>query len=124
MADTSVAITPGAGANVDAQSVPGGDLQQTVTLGDGQNAARGAQIRPDAELRVAMDPSGLLEDTFESLDTVSTWTTGGTVVPTVALGTLTVSAGTAASAQSYLRSQSTFINGASAYPAPFFPSLF
>lgn len=35
MADTSVAITPGSGAAVDARSQPGGDLRQVVTIGDG-----------------------------------------------------------------------------------------
>jgi hypothetical protein len=35
VADTSVAITPGSGASVDARSQPGGDLRQVVTIGDG-----------------------------------------------------------------------------------------
>jgi hypothetical protein len=44
MADTAVAITPGTGASIDAQSVAGGDLQQTITIGDGANAGRVAGV--------------------------------------------------------------------------------
>jgi hypothetical protein len=52
VADTSVAITPGSGAQVDARSQPGGDLRQVVTIGDGDLTpiapvdAAGLQTRP------------------------------------------------------------------------------
>lgn len=38
MADTSIAVTPGSGALIDARSVAGGDLQQAVVLGNGTDA--------------------------------------------------------------------------------------
>jgi len=48
MADTSVSVTPGVGASVDARSQPGGDLRQVVTIGDG-----------DATPIAAVDAAGL-----------------------------------------------------------------
>lgn len=52
IADTSVSITPGTGAQVDARSQPGGDLRQVVTIGDGDTSpiaavdAVGFTVRP------------------------------------------------------------------------------
>lgn len=71
--------------------------------------------RPDAFLRIVSDPSTLLFDTFETVDTTNTWTIGGSVPPTGASGVLTCAAGTVASASSYASSKPTFIPGASAY---------
>lgn len=74
--------------------------------------------RADGYLNVRMDPSTLLFDTFETLDTANTWTLSGTTVPSGANGLLTVSAGLPASAQSYARSQPSFTPGSGAYLIP------
>lgn len=71
--------------------------------------------RPDGFLNVKQDPSTLLLDTFETLDTTNTWTLGGLTVPTGATGTLTVNPTTAAAGSSWAKSQPTFVNAASSY---------
>lgn len=76
-----------------------------VTL---QGTSGAALVRPDQEIRVATDASSLFYDSFETFDTTNRWTAAGTVLPTAALGTLTVSAGTTALATSVLTSQPTF----------------
>lgn len=71
--------------------------------------------RPDGFLYVKMDPTTILNDTFEILDTTNTWTTGGTSVPTVTSGVLTLAPGTTASNTSWMKTQASFSNGSSAY---------
>lgn len=71
--------------------------------------------RPDGFLRVTTDPTTLLFDTFEILDTTNTWTIGGTTPPSGSSGSLAVAPGTAAAASSYAISKPAFIPGASAY---------
>lgn len=71
--------------------------------------------RPDGFLRTQIDPTTLLFDTFETLNTVDVWTLGGTVLPTAANGTLSVSPGTAANASSYATSKATFTPGSNAF---------
>lgn len=71
--------------------------------------------RPDSVLRIAMDPTSLMLDTFETLDTSIVWNASGTVPPTAASGQLTVSCGTAVSATSILRTQYAFTNGAGGF---------
>lgn len=97
-----------------------GTQPSTTSLGNGpvsldeiNGVAAGA--RPDGFLRTVVDPTTLLFDTFETLDTTNTWTIGGTTSPSGASGSLAVAPGTAANATSYAKSQATFIPGASAY---------
>ena len=71
--------------------------------------------RADGFLRTLIDPTTLLFDTFETLDTTNTWTTGGTVPPTAGTGSLSFVPSTIASATSYISSKPSFIPGASAY---------
>ena len=71
--------------------------------------------RADGFVRTVTDPSTLLYDTFETMDTTNTWTVGGTVPPTGTNGLLTVSAGTAASGSSWAVSKPAFVPGSSAY---------
>ena len=83
------------------------DMAAVVALSP--NSLLPGNNRPDNYYRVAMDPTSLLFDTFDSgIDTTDRWTTFGTVVPTAANGTLTVNAGTVASAWSALQSKTTF----------------
>lgn len=65
--------------------------------------------RPDGTLRTLIDPTTLLYDSFETLDTTNTWVIGGTVTPTGAAGQLTVAPGTTANASSFAKSQPAFI---------------
>lgn len=97
-----------------------GTLPAVTALGNGPvsiDEVNGVPMgaRPDGFMKVVSDPTTLLFDTFETLDTVNTWTIGGTVVPTGASGQLVLATGTAANASSYANSKPTFIPGASAY---------
>lgn len=97
-----------------------GTIPATTALGNAQTSLdeiNGTSItpRPDGYLRVSAEPTGLLYDTFETLDTVNTWTVGGTVVPTGAAGNLSVAPGTAANASSFAKSIPTFLPSSSSY---------
>lgn len=71
--------------------------------------------RPDGFLRTVNDPTTLLFDTFETLDTTNTWTLGGTALPTGANGIMTIAANATVSATSYAVSQPKFTPGSNAY---------
>ena len=71
--------------------------------------------RADGFLHTQNDPTTLLFDTFETLDTTNTWVIGGTAAPTGTSGSLSVAPGTAANASSYGKSIPVFTPGASAY---------
>lgn len=71
--------------------------------------------RPDGFLRAQIDPTTLLFDTFETLDTTNTWTLGGTALPTGASGVLTIAANATVSATSYASSKPAFTPGSNAY---------
>lgn len=71
--------------------------------------------RGDGSLRTVIDPTTLLFDSFETIDTTNTWTIGGTVPPTGSNGSLLVNPGTAASATSFAKSQPTFVPGSNAF---------
>lgn len=97
-----------------------GTIPATTALGNSQmslDEIAGTSItpRPDGFLRVAIDPVGLLYDTFETLDTTNTWTVGGTTLPAGINGNLSVAPGTAANASSYARSIPTFLPSSSGY---------
>ena len=91
------------------RNIPSGTQPVNITSG-------GTLIgtRADGFLRTVIDPTTLLFDTFETLDTTNTWTLGGTV-PSGANGVLTVNASATASAISYAVSKPAFTPGASAY---------
>jgi hypothetical protein len=116
VADSNVPITAGAGTNVDTRTNTGGEHRQVVIIGDGQATSDLiAAFRPDSVLRVAADPTTLLVDSFDTLDTVNTWTVGGNNVPTQTAGKLTVSAATTASMQSTIRSMPAFVYRSPSY---------
>jgi hypothetical protein len=101
-----------------------GALPSSVSLLPGTSSIGSASItttagtvggRPDGYLNVRMDPTTLLNDTFETLDTVNTWTVGGNVAPVALAGSLSFPLTAAISTASYIRSQPTFIPGTSAY---------
>lgn len=97
-----------------------GTLPSITALGNGQVSIDeingiASSARADGFMRVVMDPTSLLFDTFETLDTTNTWTIGGSSLPTGVSGSLSVAPGTSANANSYAKSQPTFIPGASAY---------
>jgi hypothetical protein len=116
MADSLVPITAGSGTSIDTRTNTGGEHRQVVILGDGQATSDLiATFRPDSVLRVAADPTTLLVDSFDTLDTVNVWTLGGNSVPTQTAGKLTVSAATTASMQSTIRSMPAFIYRSPSY---------
>lgn len=97
-----------------------GTLPSVTALGNGPvsiDEVNGipSSARPDGFLRVAADPTTLIYDTFETYDTTTTWTAGGTVPPTGGTGNLAVAPGTAANATSYSKSQYAFTQGVNAY---------
>lgn len=97
-----------------------GTLPSVTALGNGQVSIDeingiASSARPDGFMRVVLDPTSILFDTFETLDTTNTWTIGGTTVPSGTAGALSVAPGTAANATSYAKSIASFIPGASAY---------
>ena len=97
-----------------------GTIPATTSLGNSQvslDEINGTAItaRPDGFLRVSADPTGLLYDTFESLDTTNTWIVGGTVSPTGSAGNLSVTPSTTANASSFARSIPVFLPSSSGY---------
>lgn len=133
MAD-NILVTPGTGTTIAADDI-GGVLHQRVKIIHGVDGVNNGDVaatnplpvvvrdsagiaigaRPDGFLRAQLDPTTLLFDTFENLDTTNTWTIGGTTAPTGLNGALSASPGIGANASSYARSQPTFIPGSSAY---------
>ena len=116
MADSSVPITAGAGTPIRVLTALGAGVagQQVVTLGDSAGIVS-AGMRADGALAVRNDPTTLLFDTFETLNTTNVWTLSGTVVPTGSGGNAVANPGTAANATSIAQSQASFIPGASSY---------
>jgi hypothetical protein len=111
-----VPVTAGSGTNIDTRTNAGGEHRQVIIIGDGQATSDLiATFRPDSVLRAAIDPTTLLVDSFDALDTVNTWTTGGNNIPTVAAGKLTVSAAITASMQSTIRSMPAFVYRSPSY---------
>lgn len=92
------------------QTTPGST--NNVTISSGSTAIG---TRADGFLRMQIDPTTLLFDTFETLDTTNTWTIGGTTSPTGISGTLSVSSGTSANATSYAKSIPVFTPAASSF---------
>lgn len=88
--------------------------QQVVTVGDGTSGAT-VGVRPDNSIYTDLDPSTLLYDGFDTLDTANTWTTSGTAPTLNAAGYVQNTSGTTASAASRLISQTTFLPGANAF---------
>lgn len=64
--------------------------------------------RPDGTLRTLIDPTTLLYDSFETLDTTNTWVIGGTVLPTGVAGQLNLAPGATVNASSFAKSQPAF----------------
>jgi hypothetical protein len=110
MADSNVPITAGSGTLIDTRTNAASENRQVIVLGEGQlQSDLIAIFRPDSVLRIAADPTTVLVDPFDTLDTTNTWTLGGNNVPTQSAGRLTVSAAITASMQSTIRSQPVFI---------------
>lgn len=96
MADTTVAITPGSGALVDAQSLTNGSaqtvMQQTVTIGDGATAGRVAALttkgtqgsvalvtqamKDSGRTAVILSASAIASVAAETAVTLNQWKTG------------------------------------------------
>ncbi len=114
MVDSNVSITAGTGTNIDTFTQANGDHRQAMVIGD-PNAATIVNTRPDGVLNVRQDPTTLLFDTFEMLDTVNTWILGGTVPPSGSTGNAFASSGTAANANSRAQSVPNFQPGTSAF---------
>lgn len=70
--------------------------------------------RPDGYLRTSPDPTTLMYDPFDSLDTGATWTTGGTTSPVASGGSVTFNLTNVINLNSYLVSQATFRPGSAA----------
>lgn len=83
-----------------------GEIPLRITQTDRTGAA--ASFRADQHLNVTGDPTTLLFDNFEALNTIDTWTLSGTVIPTLTTGNLSADPGTAANATSYLTSKPLF----------------
>lgn len=75
MAETSVAVTPGSGANVDVFSLPDGKVQEAVVIGDGTNQGRIVAVSAANALSVATPFAST-----SALTTVTVSTTSATVV--------------------------------------------
>src|SRR5215204_4309254 len=112
MADTSVGITPGTGASVDARSQPGGDLRQVVTIGDGDATpiapvdAAGLHIHAG---KTATSPTPVRVTAAASSTQLLAANTArqGVVIHNDSTADLFVKEGTAASAISYIYKVST-----------------
>ena len=121
MADGIVGLAAdGTGKKVDTSELTvGANLveRQRVQLA-GNLAGQLVGVRGDGFLQTKMDPTTLMFDTFETLNTTDVWTIGGTVAPSGASGVLSVAPGAAVGASSYAQSKPTFIPGASAYLQP------
>jgi hypothetical protein len=88
-------------------------LQVKLILDD--SAGMSASWRPDAVTKVQIDPTTLLHDTFETLNTNDIWILGGTTAPVVQAGSSVFAPGATANASSYMRTKATFAPGSSAY---------
>ena len=113
--NTGTATTTTLNLNTAYGTIPSATVlgNEPVSLDEVSGIAMGA--RPDGFLRTQIDPTTLLLDNFETLDTVNTWTIGGTVLPTGSAGNLSVAPGTAANASSYAKSIPTFTQGSNAF---------
>ncbi len=141
MADSNIGVTPGTGALVDTRTNPGGEHREVVVVGDpttdsvakvgtgGEQWASitspamspfgvFARITPFAALRVTGEPTTLFWDVFDSatIDTTK-WGTGGTVLPNVTGGAMSIAPGTTLSAWSSLYSQPAFGANGTGYNA-------
>lgn len=73
MADSSIAITPGAGASIDTRTNPGGDHRQVIVVGD-----------PSADAVAGVSTAGaLLVQGFQSSRSTGNITTASTTIPAV-----------------------------------------
>lgn len=111
----------GTGKDVDADAVTsteGGTptvYRQDIVVADPVSYASKARVFAPGQLRVALDPTQLFLDTFDSsLDTVNRWTAPtnsgtGSIVATWSPGSVLLTGGTAANAYSELHSQPVFI---------------
>ncbi len=132
MADSSIPITPGSGANVDTRTTPGGDHREVVVVGDptADNVAKVgtggdqavsitspamapfgiySRMTPFGALRVTGEPTTMFWDVFDgaTIDAVK-WATGGTIAPVQTGGAMSIAPGTANSASTILHSQPSF----------------
>lgn len=118
MADADITILDkdGVARKIDTRTVGAGldEHREVSVIGDGVSTLT-AGMRADGYLNVRQDPTSLLQDTFESVDTANTWTLGGLTVPTGTGGVLTVNPGTAANGSSWAKSQASFLNASSAF---------
>lgn len=71
--------------------------------------------RPDGSLQVALDPTTLLSDHFETLESTNTWALFGTSAPALSAGALSFGVGTTTNATSYARSIPVFAPQSSTY---------
>ncbi len=142
MADSSIPITPGSGANVDTRTTANGDHREVVVVGDptADNVAKVgtggeqwagitspamspfgvfARITPFAALRVTGEPTTIFWDVFDGtvIDTQKWTTSGSTNVPVQTGGAMSVSAGTTLNAESLLNSVPTFSANGTGYNA-------
>lgn len=90
-----------------------GTLPASTNLGNGPvslDEVNGVPMfaRADGTLRTLIDPTTLLYDPFETLDTVNTWVIGGTTSPTGTAGQLTLAPGTTANGSSFAKSIPSF----------------
>lgn len=117
MANQFVAVPPDStGKKVQTfENTVGGNLVEAQAIGLVDQFGVPLATRPDMALRAQPDPTTLLYDTFELLETANTWTTGGTVAPAISAGYLWLMPGTAAGASSTLISKPAFLPGSSAY---------
>jgi len=107
MANTSIAVTPGSGASVDAESQPGGDLRQVVVIGDPASTAVGpvdtAGIHVHAgKTGTAPTPARVPDATTSTLLLAANTARQGVVIHNDSDAILYVKYGTAASATSYV----------------------
>lgn len=105
--DTSVSITPGSGASVDARSQPGGDLRQVVVIGDGDTTpiapVDGAGLHVHAgKTATSPTPARVASAITSTLLLALNAARQGVVVHNDSSADLFVKFGTAASATSYV----------------------
>lgn len=121
MAASHVQVAPdGAGKDIDADAVTSTEAgtpvvyRQDVVVSDPVTYASKARVFAPGQQRVAMDPTQLFLDTFDtSLDTANRWVTPvasgtGAIAATWSAGQVLLTGGTAANAYSVLTSQPSF----------------